>query len=406
MGASSAYLTAVVAGAMTAGIGAASVLATPPDVTAEASARDVELAAEITIPADAITIPIINIGPTPGPLSILRQLSVVVGLDPLTAGLIQKAGNTYNLPGLDTLYGADTEILVQAVRQAGEYIDLGLLSTQGQTGSWELLGGVATSSSEVENSRNIHFRGLTGGSGGIGAALYGTLGDSPFDRDLTFLGSALNSSGNRTVGDFNGELALLPWDGFKVVGGGSAPPATGQVPTATLIDTNRPTTFNLGSLTGKAESTVPLDGGAGLCLGSAKASCGGNTAFARSGRPSDRRLGARQAETSFPATSPPTELSRRWGMGSSLSRARSGAPFRSAALSLDVRFRSTSKSRGGRRCSPRPTLGRVCEIRSWPFPEARAPTTEPPLRVGTPPATRSTHRSLRSGPPSRPRSRM
>jgi hypothetical protein len=103
MGASSAYLTAVLAGAMTAGIGAASVLATPPDVAAEASARNVELAAEITIPADAITIPIINIGPTPGPLSILRQLSVVVGLDPLTAGLIQKAGNTYNLPGLDTL---------------------------------------------------------------------------------------------------------------------------------------------------------------------------------------------------------------------------------------------------------------------------------------------------------------
>ena len=145
--------------------------------------------------------------------------------------------------------------------------------------------GVATSSSEVTDSRNIHFRGLTGGAGGIGAALYGTLGDSTFDRDLTFLGSALNSSGDRTVGDFNGELALMPWDGFKIVGGGSAPPAADDVPTATLIDTNRLTTFNLGSLTGEATSDVTLDGGAGLCLGSAKASCGGNTAFLGVGAP-------------------------------------------------------------------------------------------------------------------------
>jgi hypothetical protein len=282
MGASSAYLTAVVAGAMTAGIGAANVLAVPPDVAAVVA--DADLAA-IEIPADAITIPIIDIGPTPGPLSIWRQLSVLVGLDPLTAGLIQEAGNTYNLPGLNTLVNSDTEILVQALRQAGEYIDFGLQSTQGQEGSWELLGGIATSSAVVENSRNIHFRGLTGGSGGIGAALYGTLGDSSFDRDLTFLGSGLHSSGNRTVGDFNGELALLPWDGFKIVGGGSEPPAPGEVPTATLIDTNRLTEFNLGSLTGEATSTVTLDGGAGLCLGSAKASCGGNTAFLGVGAP-------------------------------------------------------------------------------------------------------------------------
>ena len=57
------------------------------------------------------------------------------------------------------------------------------------------------------------------------------------------------------------------------------------MPTATLIDTNRLTTFNLGSLTGEAASTVTLDGGAGLCLGSAKASCGGNTAFLGVGAP-------------------------------------------------------------------------------------------------------------------------
>jgi len=269
---------------MTAGIGAASVLATPPDVAAEASARNVELAAVITPPADAITIPIINIGPTPGPLSILRQLSVLVGLDPLTAGLIQDAGNTYNLPGLDTLYGSHSDILVQAVREAGEYIDFGFQSNQAQKGTWDLLGGVASGSTVFDDSRNLHFRPLTGGSGGIGAALYGTLGDSSFDRDLTFLGSALHSSGTSTVGDFNGELALLPWDGFKIVGGGSEPPATG-LPTATLIDSSRLTEFNLGSLTGEATSNVTLDGGAGLCLGSAKASCGGNTAFLGVGAP-------------------------------------------------------------------------------------------------------------------------
>lgn len=367
----------------------------PPDVAAtRPSTRDVELAAEITPPADAITIPIIDIGPTPRALSIWRQLSVLVGLDPLTAGLIQHAGNTYNLPGLNTLVGSDTEILVQAVRQAGEYIDFGLQSTQGQEGSWELLGGIATGSTEVDNSRNIHFRGLTGGSGGIGAALYGTLGNSSFDRDLTFLGSALNSSGDRTVGDFNGELALLPRDGFKIVGDGSEPPAAGEVPTATLIDTNRLTRFNLGSLTGKAESIVTLDGGAGLCLGSARASCGGNTAFLGVGAPVKGGLelaGRNIISVDFSTNRVVAKL----GNGQFSVKGAVGAPLRSAALSLDVRFRSTSRSRGRRRCCHRPTLGRACEIRSWPFPEARAPTTEPPLPVGTPPATRS-----------RPRSRM
>ena len=109
-------------------------------------------------------------------------------------------------------------------------------------------------------------------------------GDSSFDRDLTFLGSGLHSSGTSTVGDFNGELALLPWDRVQGRCGGSEPPATG-LPTATLIDSSRLTEFNLGSLTGEATSNVTLDGGAGLCLGSAKASCGGNTAFLGVGAP-------------------------------------------------------------------------------------------------------------------------
>ena len=92
----------------------------------------------------AVTIPIIDIGPTPGPLSIWRQLSVLVGLDPLTAGLIQHAGNTYDLPGLTTTVDSNTNWPVQAIR-GPDYIDFGAASQQGQTGSWDLLGIVASS---------------------------------------------------------------------------------------------------------------------------------------------------------------------------------------------------------------------------------------------------------------------
>ena len=101
-------MTAVVAGAMTAGIGAANVLATPPDVAvAQPSARDVDMA--------AVTIPIINIGPTPGPLSIWRYLAIQVGTNPLLLGLIQNAGNTYNLPGLNTTVQLGYQLFVEAI---------------------------------------------------------------------------------------------------------------------------------------------------------------------------------------------------------------------------------------------------------------------------------------------------
>jgi hypothetical protein len=271
-----AYVTAVVAGAMTAGIAAANVAVPGPDDSVTVAAVD--------LAAAPIEIPIIDIGPTPGPLSIWRQLSVLVGLDPLTAGLIQNAGNTYDLPGLTTTVDSDTTLLVQAIRGAG-FVDFGASSEQGQKGSWDLLG-IAGGSATTNDARNLHFRPLLGGAGGIGASLYGTLGDSTVTRNLNFLGSQLNSSGDSTVGDFNGQLALLPFDGFKVIGSGTGTPAAGDVPPpATLIDTNRVTTFNLGSLTGKAESDVTLDGGAGLCLGSATASCGGNTAFLEVGAP-------------------------------------------------------------------------------------------------------------------------
>jgi hypothetical protein len=274
MGAHRGYVTAVVAGAMTAGIAASNVLATPPE---RAVSADVDLAA-------ATTIPIIDIGPTPGPLSIWRQLAIQVGTDPLLLGLIQSAGNTYDLPGLFTTVDSDTNWLVKATQGAG-FIDFGASSDQAQTGSWDLLG-IVGSSADTTNARNIHFMPLLGGSGGIGAALFGTLGDSTLSRNVNVLGSQLGTEGQSTFGDFNGQLALLPWDGFKVVAGGTDTPTPGEPPPpATLIDTNRVTAFNLGSFTGEAKSDVTLDGGAGLCLGSAKASCGGNTAFLEVGAP-------------------------------------------------------------------------------------------------------------------------
>ena len=130
MGAASTYLTAVLAGAVTAGIGAANIVAVP-DTDDSATVVDADLA--------AVTIPIIDIGPTPGPLSIWRQLSVLVGFNPLTAGLIQHAGNTYDLPGLTTTVDSNTNWLVQAIR-GPDYIDFGAASEQGQKGSWDLLG--------------------------------------------------------------------------------------------------------------------------------------------------------------------------------------------------------------------------------------------------------------------------
>ena len=268
-------MTAVVAGAMTAGIGAANVLATPPDVAvAQPSARDVDMA--------AVTIPIIDIGPTPGPLSIWRYLAIEAGTNPLLLGLIQRAGNSYNLPGLDTLFDSNTDIYAEANSVAGEYVDFGLTSGGGGTGAWELLG-IAGGSSVVTDSRNIHFRPLLGGSQGIGAALLGTLADSTYTRNLNFLGSNLDLTGDRLLADFNSATAFTS-GGYRSVLGGN-PDSSGPQPLATLIDATPNTTFNLGSLTGSAGGNGAIRGGGGLCLGSAVASCGGNISYATIGAP-------------------------------------------------------------------------------------------------------------------------
>jgi hypothetical protein len=68
-------------------------------------------------------------------------------------------------------------------------------------------------------------------------------------------------------------VAAFPFDGFKAVGG------------AVPLDRSGSTSIRLGSLEAATSADVALDGGAGLCLGSAKASCGGNTSFLAVGAP-------------------------------------------------------------------------------------------------------------------------
>ena len=119
-----------------------------------------------------------------------------------------------------TLFDSNTNIRAQANSIAGEYVDFGLTSGGGGTGEWELLGiWVAVVAAD---SRNIHFRSLLGGSQGLGAALYGTLSDSTYTRNLNFLGSYLDLSGDRTLADFNSATAFTP-GGYRSVLGGNPP---------------------------------------------------------------------------------------------------------------------------------------------------------------------------------------
>lgn len=82
--------------------------------------------------------------------------------------------------------------------------------------------------------------------------------------------SGFTSDFTRKVGDFGGQLSVIPFNGFKAVGD------------ATLIKGGGGTDFKLGSLQVGGDTQGELGGDAGLCLGSAQAttSCGGNLAFA------------------------------------------------------------------------------------------------------------------------------
>ena len=277
MSATRGYVTAVVAGAMTAGIGAASVLATPPDAAvSRPSTGDVNLAAA------PITIPIIDIGPTPGPLSIWRYLAIQAGTNPLLLGLLQEGGNSYNLPGLKTLVNSTANPRVVATQGTG-YLDFAFLSDRTQSAGYNLLGGVVKSSAEVNGSRNVHFMPLLGGAEGIGARLYGTLDETaaPITRSVSVLGSGFATESNRKTGVFDGAVSVIPFNGFKAVGDG------------TLIQGDNETTANLGALQFGAGSSGALGGNAGVCLGSAQGTqgCGTDIAFAGLNAPINLELG-------------------------------------------------------------------------------------------------------------------
>ena len=267
---------------MTAGIGAANVLAVPPDKVepAQSTVRDVGLAAYIKIP-------IIDIGPTPGPLSITRKLAIEAGTNPLLLGILQEGGNTYNLPGLNTLFDSTSHPRVVAT-QGPDSVDFAFLSDRTQDGGWSLLGGaLAAGSSQVTDHRDAHFEPFFGGSRGTGFGINGVLGETTYDRNFSLLNSNLDIAGDRTLAEFDGVTAVKPsFDGFKAVGGG------------TLVDATPVTTFNLGSLTGGVGGHGGINGDGGLCLGSSQGDtdCGGRISFVRIAAPVSGRLTLGNAE--------------------------------------------------------------------------------------------------------------
>ncbi len=256
-------MTAVVAGAMTAGVGAASVVAVPE----RAVATDVDLAASITIKIFDFD--------TPGPISISRLLTLTLNALPnnLSAILNSEAGTVYDLPGLYTNFSSAGQQTFSATRDPGESIGFGFTSLGPQDGVWDVLNGFATGDTHVDQGRTFGLDLLTGGSQGIGARLSGVLSQASVDRELTLLDSGITSNYDRTVGVFGGELSFTPFDGSKAVGN------------FTAIDGGGTRGFKLGSLEVDTFSTGSLGGDAGLCLGSAQASCDGNTSFLSVGAP-------------------------------------------------------------------------------------------------------------------------
>jgi hypothetical protein len=99
MGASNTYLTGVLAAAMTAGIGAANIVAIPEAAAPPQSAvSNAELA--------AITIPIVDIDQTVGPLTFTRllQLTLGTGANSIFGILDSSAGSSWEFPLLNTFF--------------------------------------------------------------------------------------------------------------------------------------------------------------------------------------------------------------------------------------------------------------------------------------------------------------
>lgn len=116
---------------MTAGIGAANVLAVPPDVAepAQSTVKDIDLSAVMKI---------IDFDETVGPLTLIRRLWIEVGTNPLLLGIIQERGNSYDLPGLFTMANSTSNPRVEAVRGA-DFVDFGFDSDRTESGGWNLL---------------------------------------------------------------------------------------------------------------------------------------------------------------------------------------------------------------------------------------------------------------------------
>jgi hypothetical protein len=296
MGVASTYLSVVAAGALTAGVAAANVVPVPE----KADSPDVDLAASITIP-------IIDID-TPGPVSISRLLELTLGTatNAVFGGLHSEAGTIYDLPGLYTNFQDSGDTGVEVVRDPGESIGAGLNRTIGDSSQWNVLGLVGNNSTN-SGATSFDVTGLTGGTGGIGAALGGVLSQSDRHRELSVLGSGITSDVTSTLAGGGGELSFMPFDGFKAVGGGN------------LIDVNNAdASLRLGSLElgGGGEGT--LSGGAGLCLGSAQGTTGcttGQTAFASLDVPIKAGFGTGGSTTNVFAVNIPTNLAVAVGGG-------------------------------------------------------------------------------------------
>jgi hypothetical protein len=265
MGASSVYVTAVLAGAMTVGIGAANIVALPEAAeSSHSTVSDADLA--------AITIPILDIDQTVGPFTFVRllELTLGTGANTIFGKLDSRAENSWDFPLLGTSLSRDVEnhINLFATRNPGQSIDFGFTRSGPVTSDWTLLG-LAGGSTDLQRNRALGLSVLTGGTEGLGAALGGTLSEGSFSRTLQVLNSGFTSNFARTVGDFGGQLSVIPFNGLKAVGD------------ATLLDTGGAVDLKLGSLQVGGDGQAKLGGDAGLCLGSAQGTskCNGNLAF-------------------------------------------------------------------------------------------------------------------------------
>lgn len=293
MGLASTYLSVVAAGALTAGVAATGVVVTPDMTETVPAVADVEL--------NAITIPLLDVDQTVGPLTVIQQILLTLGGDAnrLFTEINSKSQTIYDLPGLYTNYSNGGQTIGELVRNPGESIGAGLQRTIDSSSEWSLLGVLGNALGSSGGSA-FDLTGFTGGTEGIGVGLGGTLSNSQRDRQLTFFNSGLDSEYDGTFADGGGQLSFMPFDGFKAVGD------------ATVIDVRTSkTSLKLGSLQVAGSGDGALGGGAGLCLGSAAGTdgCGPSAgAFASFRAPIQAGFGTGGSTTSALNVNIPTNL--------------------------------------------------------------------------------------------------